>query len=40
MDVNKESDTAPLINDLEIDAVFKDENREEEVSVITTQSRA
>jgi len=32
-DVNKEGSTAPLINNLEIIEVFKDEDKEEEVSV-------
>jgi len=34
MDVNEEGSTAPLINNLEIIEVFKDEDREEEVSVM------
>jgi len=34
MDVNKEDGTAPFINNLEIARVFKDEDEEEEVSVI------
>jgi len=34
MDVNKEGSTAPLIDNLEIIEVFKDEDKEEEVSVI------
>ena len=34
MNVNKEGSTAPLINNLEIIEVFKDEDEEEEVSVI------
>jgi len=33
MDANKEGSTASLINNLEIIEVFKDENKEEEVSV-------
>jgi len=33
MDVNKEDSTTPLINNLEIIKVFKDEDKEEEVSV-------
>jgi len=31
---NKESSTAPFINNLEIIKVFKDEDKEEKVSVI------
>jgi len=31
---NKEGNTAPLINNLEIIEVFKDEDKKEEVSVI------
>jgi len=34
MDANKEGSTAPLINNLEIIKVFKDKDKEEEVSVI------
>jgi len=34
MDANKESSTAPLINNLEMIEVFKDKGEEEEVSVI------
>jgi len=34
MDLNKEGSTIPLINSLEITEVFKDEDEEEEVSVI------
>jgi len=34
MDVNKEGSTTPFINNLEIIKVFKDEDEEEEVSVI------
>jgi len=34
MDVNKEGSTTPLINNLEIIKVFKDEDEEEEVSII------
>jgi len=34
MDVNKEGSTIPLINNLEIIEVFKDEDKEKEVSVI------
>jgi len=33
-DVNKEGSTTPLINNLEIIEVFKDKDKEEEVSVI------
>ena len=33
-DANKEGSTAPLIDNLEIIKVFKDEDKEEEVSVI------
>ena len=40
MDANKKGSTAPLINNLEIIEVFKDKGKEEEVSVITTQSGA
>jgi len=34
MDINKEGSTAPLINNLEIIKVFKDKDKEEEVSII------
>jgi len=34
MDVNKEGNTIPLINNLEIIKVFKDEDKEEEVSIM------
>ena len=34
MDANKEDSTAPFINNLEIIEVFKDEDKEEGVSVI------
>jgi len=34
MDANKESSTTPLINNLEITEVFKDEDEKEEVSII------
>jgi len=34
MDTNKEGSTIPLINNLEIIEVFKDEDEEEEVSII------
>jgi len=34
MDANKEDGTAPLIDDLEMIKIFKDENKEEEASVI------
>jgi len=34
MNANKKGNTVPLINNLEITKVFKDENKEEEVSVI------
>jgi len=34
MDVNKEDGTIPLIDNLEIIGVFKDKDKEEEVSVI------
>ena len=34
MDVNKEGDTAPFINGLEIQKIFKDKDREEGASVI------
>jgi len=34
MDANKEGNTAPLIDNLEIIKVFKDEDEEEEVSVM------
>ena len=33
MNANKKDSTAPLINNLEITEVFKDEDKEEEVSV-------
>jgi len=33
MNEDKEGDTIPLINDLEIIGIFKDEAKEEEVSV-------
>jgi len=33
MSLNKESSTAPLIDDLEITEIFKDEGEEEEVGV-------
>jgi len=33
MDANKEGSTAPLINNLEIIEVFRDEDKEEEASV-------
>jgi len=33
MDANKEDSTAPFINNLEMTEVFKDEDKEEEVSV-------
>jgi len=33
MNANKEGNTVPLINNLEIIEVFKDEDKEEEVSV-------
>jgi len=33
MDLNKEGSTTPLINNLEIIEIFKDKDREEEVSV-------
>jgi len=33
MNANKEGSTAPLINNLEIIEIFKDEDKEEEVSV-------
>jgi len=33
-DTNKEGSTVPLINNLEITKVFKDEDEEEEVSII------
>jgi len=33
MDVNKKNGTTPFINNLEIIKVFKDENKEEKVSV-------
>jgi len=34
MNANKEGSTAPLIDNLEIIEVFKDEGKEEEVSVM------
>jgi len=34
MDANKKGSTVPFINNLEIIEVFKDEDKEEEVSVI------
>jgi len=34
MDSNKEGGTTPLINNLEMTEIFKDENKEEEVSII------
>jgi len=34
MDINKEDGTAPFINNLEIIKVFKDKDKEEEVSII------
>jgi len=34
MDTNKEDGTAPLINNLEIAKVFKDEDKEEGVSIM------
>jgi len=34
MDLNKEGSTIPLIDSLEMMEVFKDEDKEEEVSVI------
>jgi len=34
MDVNEEGSTIPLINNLEIIKIFKDEDEEEEVNVI------
>ena len=34
MDANKESSTIPFINNLEIIEVFKDEDKEKEVSVM------
>ena len=33
-DANKEGSTTPLINNLEIIEIFKDEDKEEEVSII------
>jgi len=33
MDVNKEDSTAPFINNLEIIEIFKDKDKEEEVSI-------
>jgi len=34
MDVNKKRDTVFFINDLEINKVFKDKNKEEEANVM------
>jgi len=34
MDANKEDGITPFINNLEIIKIFKDENEEEEVSII------
>jgi len=34
MDINEKGSTAPFINGLEIIKVFKDEDKEEEVSVM------
>jgi len=34
MDANKEGSTAPFIDNLEITEVFRDEDKEEEASVI------
>jgi len=34
MNVNKEGNTTPLINNLEIIEIFKDKDKEEKVSVI------
>jgi len=34
MDVNKKGSTTPLINNLEIIKIFKDKDKEEEVSII------
>jgi len=34
MDVNKEDDTTPFINNLEIIEIFKDKDKEEEASVM------
>jgi len=34
MDVNKKDSTTPFINNLEIIKIFKDKDKEEEVSVI------
>jgi len=34
MNVNKEDGTAPLINNLEIVRIFRDKDKEEEVSII------
>jgi len=34
MDANKEGSTAPLINNLKITKTFKDEDKEEETSVM------
>jgi len=33
MDANKEGSTAPLIDNLEIIGVFKDKDKEEEISI-------
>jgi len=33
MDINKEDNTAPLIDNLEIIEIFKDKDKEEEASV-------
>jgi len=34
MDTNKEGSTAPLINNLEIIGIFKNEDKEEEASIM------
>jgi len=34
MDINKEDGTVPFINNLEMIEIFRDEDKEEEVSVI------
>jgi len=34
MDTNKEGGTAPFINNLEIIEIFRDEDKEEEVSIM------
>jgi len=34
MDANKKNSTAPFINNLEIIEIFKDEDKEEEVSIM------